>query len=512
MNNLVPLSLGAWLFVSCYLGSLLLIGWIAKKARTENTMRDFYLAGNGFGTLMLFMTLFATQYSGNTFFAFTGATYRIGYAWIVSLHFMTAVIVVYLLFAPKLHLLAKKNGFLTPGDYINNRYQNKLLVLLVTLVMVAVLANFLLAQLMAMGRAMQGLNPESGATSYNVGVIVLALIMLAYGTLGGMRAVVWTDALQGGVLMIGFAVLIVMLFDRFGSLEKATQMLMHVDLTTGSRKALVPSADQCRQWLSYILAVGFGICLYPQAIQRIYAASSLKTLKRSMTLMAFMPIPTMLISLIAGIMALAYLPGLEGASSDQIFGQVLREVQLHSALGNMLVVLILSAILAAMMSTADSALLSLSSMLTKDVFAQLFPQSLSEEELTRLGKALSCLMLVFLVVLAITLQDKSSLVQLLDRKLDMLLQLVPAFIVGINWKKLDGRAVMAGLIVGVTLALIMAFGNLSFVTNGKVFGFHPGIIALGPNLGVTILLSLWFNGKRKSVKNNHDFSVKRKVP
>jgi SSS family solute:Na+ symporter len=191
---------------------------------------------------------------------------------------------------------------------------------------------------------------------------------------------------------------------------------------------------------------------------------------------------------------------------------VLREVQLHSALGNMLVVLILSAILAAMMSTADSALLSLSSMLTKDVFAQLFPQSLSEEELTRLGKALSCLMLVFLVVLAITLQDKSSLVQLLDRKLDMLLQLVPAFIVGINWKKLDGRAVIAGLIVGVTLALIMAFGNLSFVTNGKVFGFHPGIIALGPNLGVTILLSLWFNGKRKSVKNNHDFSVKRKVP
>ena len=141
----------------------------------------------------------------------------------------------------------------------------------------------------------------------------------------------------------------------------------------------------------------------------------------------------MLISLIAGIMALAYLPGLEGASSDQIFGQVLREVQLHSVLGNMLVVLILSAILAAMMSTADSALLSLSSMLTKDVFAKLFPQSLSEEGLTRLGKALSCLMLVFLVVLAITLKDKSSLVQLLDRKLDMLLQLVPAFIMGINW-------------------------------------------------------------------------------
>ena len=505
MNDLAPLSLGAWLFVSLYLGSLLIIGWIAKKARTENTMQDFYLAGRGFGTLMLFMTLFATQYSGNTFFAFTGATYRIGYAWIVSLHFMTAVIVVYLLFAPKLHLLAKKHRFLTPGDYVENRYQNKLLVLLVTIVMVTVLANFLLAQLMAMGRAMQGLNPESGVTSYNAGVVILALIMLAYGTLGGMRAVVWTDALQGGVLLIGFSVLIVMLFDRFGPLDRATQMLIHVDLNTGSRKALVPSADQCRQWLSYILAVGFGICLYPQAIQRIYAASSLKTLKRSMALMAFMPIPTMIISVIAGIMALAYLPGLEGASSDQIFGRVLREVQLHSALGHMLVVLILSAILAAMMSTADSALLSLSSMLTKDVFANLFPQRLSEENLTHLGKTLSCLMLALLVVLAIMLKDKASLVQLLDRKLDMLLQLVPVFIVGINWKKLDGWAVMAGLIVGVMSALIMAFGNLSFVVHGKIFGFHPGIIALIPNLSVTILLSLWFNSEKSVSKNDHAF-------
>jgi solute:Na+ symporter, SSS family len=505
MNDLAPLSIGAWVFVSCYLGSLLIIGWVAKRARTENTMQDFYLAGSGFGTPMLFMTLFATQYSGNTFFAFTGATYRIGYAWVVSLHFMTAVIVVYLLFAPKLHLLAKKNGFLTPGDYVENRYQSKLLVLLVTTVMIAVLANFLLAQLMAMGRAMQGLSPESGGAAYNAGVIILALIMLAYGTLGGIRAVVWTDALQGCVLLIGFSILIVMLFDRFGPLERATQILIQLDLKTGSRKALVPSSDQCRQWLSYILAVGFGICLYPQAIQRIYAASTLKTLKRSMTLMAFMPIPTMIISVIAGIMALAYLPGLEGASSDQIFGRVLREIQLYSVLGHMLVVLILSAILAAMMSTADSALLSLSSMITKDIFAQLFPKRLSEENLTHLGKCLSCLMLALLVLLAITLKDKSSLVQLLDRKLDMLLQLVPVFIVGINWKNLDGRAAIVGLIIGVSLALFMAFGNLSFVVNGKVFGFHPGIIALIPNLGITILLSLWFNSGKKTSNEDRPF-------
>ncbi|MEQ8497637.1 MAG: hypothetical protein RLW42_25745, partial [Gammaproteobacteria bacterium] len=106
MGDLLPLGAGAWVFIALYLLSLLVIGWVARRAREADTLQDFYLAGNGFGFLVLFLTLFATQYSGNTFFAFTGATYRLGYAWILSLHFMTAVVVAYLTFAPQLHRLA----------------------------------------------------------------------------------------------------------------------------------------------------------------------------------------------------------------------------------------------------------------------------------------------------------------------------------------------------------------------------------------------------------------------
>ena len=54
MNNLLPLGLGAWIFISCYLLSLLIIGWYAKKSRKENTLNDFYLAGGGLGFGVLF--------------------------------------------------------------------------------------------------------------------------------------------------------------------------------------------------------------------------------------------------------------------------------------------------------------------------------------------------------------------------------------------------------------------------------------------------------------------------
>jgi len=486
----VPLGAGAWIYVGVYLVGLLVIGWYAGRARRDDSMADFYLAGRGFGFVVLFLTMFATQYSGNTFFAFTGATYRIGYAWVLSLHFMIAVVVCYLLFAPRLYRLARARRYITPGDFIHDRFGDPLLTLLVSVVMIVVLANFLLAQLMAMGRAMQGMAAGQGEASYAIGVVVLALVMVAYGTLGGMRAVAWTDALQGALLALGFVLLVVLLRERFGSLGDATALLRRSDLLHGTRYTLPPDAARCREWLSYVLTVGFGICLYPQAIQRIYAARSAGALRRSLTLMAFMPLPTMLVSLAAGIMALAYLPGLGGADADQAFGRLLRELQGHSWLGHAMVVVTLSAVLAAMMSTADSALLSLSSMVTKDLYARYVDPAAGEATLTRLGKLCSWSVIAVLIGLALVLRDQASLVEVMDRKLDLLIQLAPAFMLGVHWPALHGRAVLAGLAAGVVLALVLAFADLPFTSGGKVLGLHPGLVAVLPNLAIAVLGSL----------------------
>ncbi len=486
MNSLLPLGIGSWAFISIYLLSLLLIGWLAKKARTENTLKDFYLAGNGLGVSVLFLTLFATQYSGNTFLGFTGATYRIGFPWILSIHFMTSIVVCYLLFAEKLHLLAKKNKYITPTDYIIDRYKNGALAILVSVIMIVCLSNYLLAQLMAMGRVIQGIANTTSLEAYIIGVILLAFIIVAYGTLGGLRAVAWTDAIQGSILLVGFIFLITLLFHKFGSFSEATEIIRARDFQQNSTKSLLPSAEICRQWISYILVVGFGLSLYPQAIQRIYAAKSVKVLKKSIAVMAFMPIPTMIIIFITGIMALAYLPGIEGVATDQIFGRVLKEIQSYSIFGYILTTIIISAVLAAMMSTADSALLSISSMITKDLYMRKFFPDTKEEKLTMIGKYCSWIFLIFLVIMAIILQKNVSLVALMDRKLDLLIQLSPAFILGIRWKKLLSWPVFLGIIIGVFISLVLAFGDWDFVNKGKIWGFHPGILGIIPNLIVAV--------------------------
>ena len=171
MNNLLPFGLGAWIFFSCYLVSLLLLGWLGRKARKEDSMQDFYLASRGFSFGVLFLTLYATQYSGNTVFGVAGASYRLGFSWLISVHYMMAIIVFYQTYAFKLHSLASDTGFVTPVDFIWERFRSRGLSTLASIVMIVALSNYLLAQLMTMGRAMQGLAGPAGDVAYNLSLI-----------------------------------------------------------------------------------------------------------------------------------------------------------------------------------------------------------------------------------------------------------------------------------------------------------------------------------------------------
>jgi Na+/proline symporter len=242
-----------------------------------------------------------------------------------------------------------------------------------------------------------------------------------------------------------------------------------------------------REWFSYILIVGLGGALYPHAIQRIYATRSRRVLNRSLAIMAFLPFGTALIAVIAGIYGLAYVDGLEGAATDQILASLLRIVQQQSLLGYGFVVLIFAAVLAALMSTADSAMLSISSMFTKDIYAVHIRPDASEAELTRVGKRCSWVVVSALAVLAIALKEQASLIGLLDRKFDILVQLAPAFMLGIHWLALERQAVLCGLVAGLTVSLTLAFGPFPFVVGGKIWGIHPGLYGLAVNVAIVLI-------------------------
>ena len=469
---------GALVAVALYLLSMIGIGWLGRISRKSNSLADFYLAGRSMGLAVLFLTLYATQYSGNTLFGYTGITYRIGYRWTVSVLFMHAIVIGYLLFAPRLVILAKSRGFITPGDFIQFRFGSRTLTTIATVLMIYALGNYTLAQLKAMGVAVEGITHGMVSSSY--GIIGLALIMVVYETLGGMRSVAWTDVLQGIVLLIGFAVLLFMVPDLAGGLSEVVRKISISD----PGKIAVPSFEGVNSWISWILLLGCGAAIYPQAIQRLYASRSVRELKHSLSLMAFMPFTTTMIALVCGIAGIVLIPGLAGAETDQVLARICALLMEDSLIGYWLVVVVFAAALAALMSTADSALLSISSMFTKDIYQVFFSRQASQAELTRAGKICSWVVIALLVMIAI-LTDK-TLVRLLELKFEVLVQIVPCFFFGLYWRRFDHRVVLAGLFCGLAVAL-----GLTWAGYPRVWGFHAGVVGFGLNAAVCALGALY---------------------
>jgi len=201
-----------------------------------------------------------------------------------------------------------------------------------------------------------------------------------------------------------------------------------------------------------------------------------------------LPLTTAWIAVLVGVTGAAYVPGLDGAQSDRILTILCREVQQSSLLGYWLVVVLFSAILGALMSTADSCMLTISSMVTKDIYLGFIQPNASEERLTQLGKWLSWIVVALLAGVAIymnSLETKPTLVKLLDLKFDMLVQLAPGFMLGLHWRRLTGTAVFWGLITGLVVTFGL-YGNAWI----KSTGFHQGLFGLAANLTVAVGLSL----------------------
>jgi len=203
-----------------YLAGMLIVAEIARRARRDESPSDHFLAGRQLGVFVLFLTLYATAYSGNSLLGYPGRAYRSGYSFIMATGFMMAIIVVFHVLVPKLRPAAVQRGYVTPGDWVRDRFGDdtagRWLTLAVGLLMVGALANFLLAQLKAMGEVASLVTGD--LVPYEWGVVGLAFLILFYETRGGMRAVAWTDAAQGILMGAGLATLLVWLLGEAGGL------------------------------------------------------------------------------------------------------------------------------------------------------------------------------------------------------------------------------------------------------------------------------------------------------
>jgi SSS family solute:Na+ symporter/sodium/pantothenate symporter len=134
------------------------------------------------------------------------------------------------------------------------------------------------------------------------------------------------------------------------------------------------------------------------------------------------------------------------------------------------------------MSTTDSALLSISSMISRDIYGAYIRRQAGEAELTRIGKYASWLVIAAMVWVS-TLEDL-TLLGLLVLKFEILIQVAPAFYLGTTCPQLRASAILGGLLAGLAVSLTL------WALDAVPYGIHPGVIGLFVNLAIVAVIHM----------------------
>ena len=371
-----------WIAIAAYLIGTLVVGLWGYRAQ-KNTVEDYFLANRNIGSLLMFFTLASTNFSAFFFLGFAGAGYRIGLSYYPMMAFGTgfAALSFYYIGYPAWKL-GQEKGLITPAELIADRIPSQPLKLLFLAVMVLFTLPYLTLQPIGAGYLLESLT--GGAIPYFWGATLLTVAIVFYVWIGGMRSVALTDLLQG-ILM--FSLMLVALFaiaHGLGGISAANEAIFQLKPELFSRQG-AGDFFKPKVWLSFMFLWSFTLPMFPQMFMRFYSAKTPASLKSSMMLYPIVAGILFICPVAIGMWGHLAFPDLVGKAADQIFPMMLTKYT-----SSWLASLVMVGALAAFMSTLDSQLLALSSMLTRDIYTTYIRKDATLAEQTLGGPTLHC--------------------------------------------------------------------------------------------------------------------------
>ena len=484
----------AWVAI-LVLASLAAIAWIGLWSfRRTRTTKDFFIAGQRVGLLATALATMAAAFSGFVFLGGPGLTYRLGIASlaIVLPVGFTAGLLCWLL-AKRLRLLAEVREVFTIPDAIACRFGSSLTTALAIVAVLVGVVGYLGAQFLALAillESLLGMRDSLGSWSLPAALILSWAIVIFYSVLCGMVAGIYTDVVQG-ILMLVAAVLV---FCRaIWVVGGARQMLAGIAGSAQFRGFFDPLAEGLAlTTLGFFLVFGIGVLGQPHMLHKFYMMKDPKQLRWIPLILGGSQALCLLIWVglglaVPALVAQGRMAPLVGA--DTAAPRFLLEFGTPVLSG-----LVVTAVVAAIMSTADSFLNIGSAALVRDL-PRLVGWKVSEELVharwATVGVAVAA------AGLALTYDD---LVALLGTFAFGTLgaALGPALALGMNWRRVTATAASAaiatGLVVSLSLEIVRRMapsGTLAEI--GLAGGALPAAVALLASMSVLMIVS-WLTG------------------
>ncbi|WP_191559587.1 sodium:solute symporter family protein [Metabacillus idriensis] len=430
-----------------FLTILLLISKSASKSNLA-TPNDFYLANRSLGTVVMTMTTGASYFSTWTLLGSIGNHYRDG-VWFSAFAAWAVVHALFIwLFGSRIWYLGRKHDFVTPGDMMEKYYKSPFLRLLFAVVGIVGLVPYMLIQITGGAFALSGLTNE--AIPYWVGVLVMGVFVGIIVTLSGGRGAAWSDTFMGfffGSVLLFITIIFISGaggFDAFKNLQSEAPEIL---VNKGNFWGIFETA----------LGLGFGYWIMPHMWQKFYSAKSPLILAKTSVITPFwnswlMALGALFIGMLAHTPNLV--PGLTVENSDRIIPLF------FSSYAPIFGAIVVAAVIAAGISTINSALLSSASLLVTDIYSRFINKDVSLARVTFIGKATILIMTAVIVIIAFLPAAQGFLIPIAALGYSTVMQLVPAALGPLFWKRGTLIGAAASIIVGeLALVLVYLFGS-----------------------------------------------------
>ncbi len=429
-----------FLIISLYILVSLLLGFIVKRRLEEE---EYYLAGRRLTPFFFVGTMLATNMSAFTIFGTSGTGYRDGLAFFPVMGFGTGFMALsFLVLGGRIWELGKRYGLVTPAELVRRIYSSRLLAVLFAIVLVIFTLPYVALQPYAGGKVIGAL---FGVPDY-CGAILITVIIVLYTLRGGLRAIVVTDIFQGLFMLLLLLASLYVVSAYYGGLgaalskvSAATPQLLAKSGADGRYSALM--------YLGYILLWFFCDPMFPQLFQRFYAAESPRVIRICSICYPLFCAVIFIIPVTLGVLGHIDFPGLERGESDKIMALLMSR-----AGGEIFGTLVLTAGLAALMSTLDSQLLTLSSIFSRDILPLI--RHTAAENNNTIKRSRILVLLIAFAGLIIALTTDATMLRLGMTAFTGLAVLFPTVVFGLYLRRPRCASAAGSIIFGEILVLL----------------------------------------------------------
>lgn len=474
-----------------YLAMMVIIGVLYSK-KTKN-VGDFYLGGRKLGPFVTAMSAEASDMSSYLLMGLPGLALAAGLAevsWTV-IGLAVGTYLNWLIVAKKLRKYSERIGAITIPDYFSLRYRESknILMALAAIMIIIFFVPYTASGFAACGKLFGTLF----GVDYHIAMVVSAIIIVGYTSLGGFNAASTTDFIQAIIMTVALLIVLVFGIAKAGGpaavIDNAQNLSGYLNLFQGHDPATNTAGTFGFIPIISTLAWGLGYFGMPHILLRFMAIENPEKVKLSRRVATVWVVISMAVAVMIGVVGLAMinngtLPAFD--DSETIIIQISNYLSTHGIVPALIAGVILAGILASTMSTADSQLLAASSAASENVLGGLLKINLTDTG--KMVVARVTLIIISVIGVVIAWDSNSSVFGIVSFAwAGFGATFGPVMLLSLFWRRSNKYGAIAGMIAGGIMVFLWKYKIAGMADVLNIYELLPAFLT---GLVINIIVSL----------------------